>query len=70
MRKGATDPQLAHNLRRLVRERHTTMLDLGARAGVSHTTLYDIGRRFSPTLHTLRAVKAALGCTWDELLGP
>lgn len=48
-----------------------TLSDLARRTGVSRATLYRVASgQGDPSLHTLRAMKGALGCSWQDLLGP
>ena len=71
---GNGDRILANNVRRLMDERGLTfrkIADIAARSGlyVSYTTFYNVAHGINDArLSTLRAIKAALGVTWDELL--
>ena len=71
---GNGDKKLASNVRRFMNERGLTyrrLADDAARSGfyINYSTFYNIVRGINDTrLHTLRAIKAALGVTWDELL--
>lgn len=71
---GNGDKKLAENVRRLMDERGLTyrrLADDAARSGfyINYTTFYNIVRGINDArLHTLRAIKTALGVTWDELL--
>lgn len=67
---GKRDEQLAIGLWRLLDERGMTQVMLAARAGIGKTTITNYINGYSgATLHKLRRIKAALGCTWEELLG-
>ena len=74
--KYHADPTLVANLRRLMRDRCMRPSDVCKVACASGvhihrvTVYYTISGKHSPTLHTLRAIRTALGCTWDELLEP
>lgn len=58
------------NLKRLLADRGESQTSFAKRIGVHQSQMSNWVRGAnSPTLQTLRKVKAALGCTWDELLG-
>lgn len=69
----AGDVQLSRNLRRLMCERGMSVRTLTKKlcnkksGGLVYAWL-NCERNI--TLYSLRRLKAALGCTWDELLGP
>ena len=61
---------LPRNLCRLMAERGWTQARMGIEAGMPQSTVSAIARGTrTPTLATLRKIRAALGCSWDELLG-
>ena len=61
---------LGKNLRELIADRGESQTSLAKRMGVHQCQVSNWVRgAHSPTLQTLRKVRAALGCTWDELLG-
>jgi len=58
------------NFKRLLADRGESQTSFAKRIGVHQSQMSNWVRGAnSPTLQTLRKVKAALGCTWDELLG-
>ena len=63
------DMTFVRNMRRLMFERGWSQKRLGIESGVAQSTVSAVmtGAR-RPTLPTLRRIKAALGCTWDEML--
>jgi transcriptional regulator with XRE-family HTH domain len=61
---------LGKNLQKLLADRGESQTSFAKRIGVHQSQVSNWVRGAnSPTLQTLRKVKAALGCTWDELLG-
>ena len=54
----------------LLSSRGMSQIDLCRRAGIARSTVgnYATGKA-QPTLTTLRLMREALGCTWEELLG-
>lgn len=65
------DEASSENILRMLRDKDWSIQDLRRRARLPWATTYRAAMGIgSPALYTLRAVKAALGCTWDELLGP
>lgn len=60
----------AANLRRVMAERGMTQAELCRRTGIGRATIWNWRNGDAqPTLGALRVLHAALGCTWDELLG-
>lgn len=60
---------LAKNILRLLARNEWTMKELAVRSGVNvHTVSSYISSPHEPTLGKLRKIRAAFGCTWDELL--
>lgn len=68
-RKNA-DKALRRHLNGILRERDIKTQELVEMTGLARWTIHMMRAGSNPSLCTLRAVKAALGCTWDELLGP
>lgn len=70
MARRNRDPRFALRLRRMVSERGMSMREFSERSGVSQPSVYAYanGERV-PDVTRLRAIRATLGCTWDELLG-
>lgn len=68
-RKNA-DKELRRRLNGILHERDIKMQELVEMTGLARWTIHMMRTGSNPSLYTLRAVKAALGCTWDELLGP
>jgi DNA-binding Xre family transcriptional regulator len=63
------DASLSINLRRLLRVRRMSACDLDRECGLSSgATEGWLSMRNGITLHSLRLIRRALGCTWDELL--
>ena len=62
--------RLARNLRALLDERGWSQTRLMYESRIPQTTISAVAcGRGGTTLKTLRRLKAALGCSWDELLG-
>lgn len=76
MARRYADPALAANLMTLMRDADMSASDVSRAACAagepitSTAVSYTMSGTHLPTLRTLRAIKAALGCTWDQLLGP
>ena len=64
------DGTIVRNLRRMISERGMTATTVAYKSGLCPATVYNYlrGAR-TPTVDALRKMRAALGCTWDELLG-
>jgi transcriptional regulator with XRE-family HTH domain len=54
----------------MISERGMTATTVAYKSGLCPATVYNYlrGTR-TPTVDALRKIRAALGCTWDELLG-
>lgn len=64
------DAEFARRLRRLIRASGKTTDAFADEFGVTRAHIHRwCNLRNAPTLYSLRRVKAALGCTWEELLG-
>ena len=60
---------LARNLKRLMCERGLSNIGLSRKSGVAHERISIILRAKSGiTVHTLRKLREALQCTWEDLL--
>lgn len=61
----------AKRLVRLMEERHMTQVELGRRIESPSTNKvvgHWVHARSEPTYASLKRLKAALGCTWEELM--
>ena len=64
------EPDFARNLRKLMAERDMSAKQFSRASGINHASVYDyLNGRHEPNCPMLRRIRAALGCTWDELLG-
>jgi predicted transcriptional regulator len=64
------EPDFARNLNRLIAERGMTPAQFRERSGINGTTVYEyLNGTHVPSYAMLRRIRAAIGCTWDELLG-
>lgn len=67
---GGGDEALSRNLRRLMYERGLSVTALARMTRIAIPTLSKVvNHRNGTTLKTLRAIREALGCSWDALLG-
>ena len=65
-----TRSEFARRLMALASERDMTMTALSSASGVHKNTLDGyVNRAHEPTLAKICAIRKALGCTWEELLG-
>ncbi len=63
------DKKLADNMWRMLGERDWSQSKLASETELSISTMNNtMNTRHGVTLRTLRKIRAALGCTWDELL--
>lgn len=57
------------NLKRLILRNQWTTFELAIRSKVPQTSINAyISGKSSPNLRNLRKIRAAFGCSWDELL--
>lgn len=64
------DDMYGDNLKRLIKENGLTQRKLAEIADLPHQTIEShVSKRRSPTLYSLRKIRHALDCTWDDLLG-
>lgn len=62
--------RFAERLNEILGERNLTVTNLSALSGVHRNTIDNyINRGTNPTLPVLKALKDALGCSWEYLLG-
>lgn len=63
------DP-FGENLRRLLQERGITQSEMGRRMYVTQAAVGEyLVSKGGPTVATLRRIRDAIGCTWEDLLG-
>lgn len=69
--KAISEPDpFGENLRQLLRDRGITQTELGKRMYVTQACIGEyINRKGGPTVATIRRLKEAIGCTWEDLLG-
>lgn len=54
----------------LITRRYKTVKDFAKRSGIHYSSLEGyVNGRHEPSLGKLVAIREALGCTWDEMLG-
>ena len=64
-----TKDPFGEHLYRMLRKRRISQVELARRMYVTQATVYCYTNGVNgPTVATLRRIKDALGCTWEELL--
>ena len=63
------DRTFVSNMLRLTGSRGWTLKQLATEAGMSYTTVTNYSHsNTTPSLTSLRRIRSALGCTWEDLL--